>query len=520
MATLREDLNELCLRSIRKQETYMWYMRDEDKRRKSRGDADDHATLLWPEHWSIDPAFNPYKVRKNLDAICASVTKQIQNHTFDPFNPIRLEVPKSKGKKRDVSVFPLVETVIATRVFKSLMLKNQVIMSGNSYAYRSDRSSHDAIKYLSREFQTGLGIYVAEFDFSDFFKSISHDVIRKNAESFGIVWTQTEKDLVWKYLSADLREKDDYQKTSQSPLTMNVGIHLGNSISLFAANIAALEMDRDIERTGVGYVRYADDTILWSEDKDKLEEAVRVLKDSAEKIGVGINESKSKGIRLLGEGSNPHHLERIRAVDYLGYSIGSSNTGLSSNVMKRVKSKISFLIWSNLLKSIIKSGGLNTARISPESDMDYTTLVLQIRRYVYGSMTEQKLDSLIRGTGLRIQFPGLMSNFPLVSDREQLAALDAWMVNEIWNALKIRRAFLLKSGLFLPKFPYSFMKRDLPNLPTRKSNSGAYLNVKLPSFEKIGTAIFQSSKLFGARAVSSGSKSSQYSYSLEAWFSI
>jgi hypothetical protein len=495
----------------------MWYLRDEDRRRAKRGDPESSATLYRPSYWSVDPSFNPYKVRENLDEIVSSVSKRITNHEYRPFNPVRLKVWKSQTKQREVSVFPIVETTIATRLFNSLMLKNQVLMSGNSFAYRNDRTSHDAIKYLSREFQKPMTLYVAEYDFSDFFNSINHDFIRSNIENFGIVWTKTEHNLAWKFLHAELQTEDSYQRYSQNTTVPTKGIHLGNSISLFMANVAALEMDLLIERTGVGYVRYADDTIIWGDSLQRVEEAVGVLKSAAARMGAQINETKSSEIRIFGEDRSNYNLKNISSVDYLGYSLNKSATSLNPKVVSRVKTRISKLIWQNLLKTYIKNDVVAVDRIRPDTDLDFVSLCRQIRRYVYGSMTEQKLESLLLGRSLRIRFPGFMSNFPLVSDRRQLAELDSWMVDEIWKALSLRKRALQMKGLAIPAYPYSLQKRDLLQISNKRNQKGSVIHVQLPSFEKIGTAIFNSSKLFGAAAVSGNSKSGEYAYSLEAW---
>jgi hypothetical protein len=64
-------------------------------------------------------------------------------------------------------------------------------------------------------------------------------------------------------LAAPTLEQSKYT-TSYKPLSQGFGIPQGTSISLFLANVAAYALDRRLETLGVGFVRYADDTIIWS----------------------------------------------------------------------------------------------------------------------------------------------------------------------------------------------------------------------------------------------------------------
>ena len=81
--------------------------------------------------------------------------------------------------------------------------------------------------------------------------------------------------------------------------TREKGVPQGTSISLFLANVAAYPLDRRLERLGVGFARYADDTLIWSDSYAAICEAATSLEEVASDMGVDINFLKSDGISIL-----------------------------------------------------------------------------------------------------------------------------------------------------------------------------------------------------------------------------
>ena len=71
------------------------------------------------------------------------------------------------------------------------------------------------------------------------------------------------------------------------------------------------------------------------------------------------------------------------------------------------------LVWQNLLEPIAR-GGFPSARVAQPLDRDYLVLVMQLRRYLDGDLSEAKIRSLQRKEIRRMQFPGVLAYFPLV----------------------------------------------------------------------------------------------------------
>lgn len=84
---------------------------------------------------------------------------------------------KGDGGKRGVSIFQSPDAVISKLFFNRLLAKNKHRFSSFSYAYRNDRNVHFAIQDIAIDLAQNERTFLAEFDFSDFFGSISHDYL-------------------------------------------------------------------------------------------------------------------------------------------------------------------------------------------------------------------------------------------------------------------------------------------------------------------------------------------------------
>ena len=78
-----------------------------------------------------------------------------------------------------------------------------------------------------------------------------------------------------------------------------------------------------LERLGVGFAVYSDDSLIWSDSYDQVSRAVEILDESAQDMGVSVNLSKSPGVSLLGSlGGRSELTSGIDSVSFIGYKIG------------------------------------------------------------------------------------------------------------------------------------------------------------------------------------------------------
>ncbi|MGX5681161.1 reverse transcriptase domain-containing protein [Schumannella luteola] len=429
------------------------------------------------------------------------MTKKIRGGEWSPNRPGGFQVPKSDGSFRTVSAFEIADEVISRRLFLSLFRKNHALFSGHSYAYSPGLTPHDAIRYISTELRREQRIFVAEYDFRKFFDNVSHEYFWKAARELGAIMSPIERRLLESFLRAPEPYLSPAAKTAKRA-DRTVGIPQGTSTSLFIANLVATELDRSLEKLGVGFTRYADDTLVWGRSYDQILEAVHFLHEASDAIGSPVNVEKSNGVRLLvPAGTKYFEMAATETVDFLGHSVGLRRVSLKREAMLKVKDRVNELLYTNLLKEPL-GGTQNMARVTG-SDRDYVTFIWQLRRYLYGSLSENQVRRFQRGAVPAMSFKGLMSFYPLVDDDEQLRQLDEWIAAQAWLALR-RRAKLLRA--VTPPPTWSISKKALIGLRTRSSVTGKPLDLRLPSVRRIASVISTAVAVHGLAVVGNTSR--------------
>lgn len=506
-----EKLKKRTRELISDHEAYAKWVHDENVRRTERSTrVVDKVQLRVPEAWSAAPGFNPYLVRSRRTNIAHSVTKALKAGSYTPRPPFTFLVPKTGGGDRQVSTFQIADELVSLNVHRSLLKKNFPLLSSRAYAYRYDRGPHDAISYMSSEFTRSKRLFVAEYDFRQFFDTVSHEFIFDRLDDSSMKVTSLEKNIIRNFLQTPILEPRQYGPTASSkPRTK--GIPQGTSLSLFLANLAASELDRTLELLGVGFVRFADDTLIWSSSYERICQAVAALYEASARIGSEINEDKSHGIRIL-TSSSARSVEMSSAahVDFLGHRLDLHSISMKDASVKKIKNRIKELVYTNLLLEPSK-GTQNPGRLTGTNvDRDYLTLIFQLRRYLYGSLSEADLRKFRSGSIPKIKFEGVMSYFPLVNNREELTKLDGWIVTTIWLALRKRARLLKNAGLrVLP--PYGLEKEDLIKFNAQPYNSGHdSMDLRIPSVRRIADVISLAVVTHGLQIVSS--KGPLYSY--------
>jgi hypothetical protein len=136
---------------------------------------------------------------------------------------------------------------------------------------------------------------------------------------------------------------------------------------------------------------------------------------------------------------------------------------------------------------------------------------MQIRKYLFGGLTNVQLRDYVNGKTKRILFKGMMSFYPLVNDETQLKSLDGWLVSVIHRSLALRLRLLQNVGLDRSRmFPFAVAKKDLIS-EFRKRKLGRNRFLEIPSFMLIYKAIELGLKNEGIERVMNPS-SNRYSY--------
>jgi RNA-directed DNA polymerase len=196
-------------------------------------------------------------------------------------------------------------------------------------------------------------------------------------------------------------------------------------------------------------------------------------------------------------------------IEYLGHSIGLRSMTMKPSVVGNIKSHIQNLLFSNLVREPLY-GTQAPQRIHGGLDRDYITFVWQLRRYLYGPLSEQQVRRFQNGQIPPMSFEGLMSFFPLVDDDEILLDLDQWISAQTWLAVR-KRSLLLRSGLAgrAPKM-WDFSRERLIGYRDVSTSTGSAIDLRLPSVRRIASVVRKAIQIYGSGVVGSGSRLYMY----------
>ena len=414
-----------------------------------------------------------------------SLQSKLEAFEYSPRRPVERKIPKLDGGERSVNVYQVADSAVSKMVFESLLRKNLPMMSARSYAYRKDLTAQDAVRYIRSALHDRKRMYVAEYDFSKYFDNISHQHLGEVLEHFFV--SHVERAVIEAFLQTPSSPAQGYAAHGGTKRTE--GIPQGTSISLFLANVAAWRMDRALEDHGVGFVRYADDTLIWSTDYGRLVASVEILETHAAAMEVPINFEKSKGVRLLVANDVKSEMARADYVEYLGYAIKLGSIGLKDSNRHKIQNRIQHLIFDTLLREPM-AGTQSPWRLEGGLDRDYAVAIARLKRYLYGDLSEREVRRYqSRGAPMR-RFKGIMAAFPLLDDDESLRALDAWLLSRLWLAMRKRSALLAShpdiAGL---PAPHGFTPSRLRSFRTVSSKTGETIDLRVPSVRRIARLV-------------------------------
>lgn len=470
------------------------HVENERKRQRSSSPAN-LKVVVKPPHWSQDKKFDPFYVKKHAKTIAYSIANKIKSQTYEPFEPAKNKIAKSSGGYREVAMYQIPDAAISTFFYHRLLRKNKHRFSSFSYAYRDDRNVHFAIQDIAVELSQNSRLFVAEFDFSKFFDAISHQYLFEQFDQNGFFISQEERVVIKAFLKG--RDK---------------GIPQGTSISLFLANLACWKLDKQLEKEGLQFARYADDTIVWSRDYTKITKALDIMSQFSKEIGVALNAEKSEGISILCPNAMKSEFHKSKdKVEFLGYSISIDKVSIKDSSVKKIKREISYILYKHLIQPLNPSP-LKALKI-PANNQDEALLnaICEIRRYMYGNLSEDMLSAYLNGRSNRIFFKGLMSFYPLINDEKQMKALDGWLANAIFKAVRNRSSLLVSHRQ--PRthiFPFNVSRRELLKGCNRTRIHKMRL-LKYPSFLTIYKAMQKGLVEVGIAGVTD-SKANTYNY--------
>ena len=448
-----------------------------------------------PDPWGKDKKFNPFYVNKHKKQIAHSISRKIAGGTYQPNPPEIMEIPKSSGGNRKVTVYQIPDSAVSRLIYLQLLRKNKHRFSSFSYAYRNDRNVHFAIQDISLELAQISRVFVAEFDFSKFFDSIDHNYLFDQFKQNGFLISDQERQVIRSFL-------DNSGK----------GIPQGTSISLFLANLVCWQLDKGLERAGLQFARYADDTVIWSHDYQKIIYAYDIINSFSKKAGVKINAMKSDGISLLCKKDMPSEIaSRKEEIEFLGYAISVDHVSIKKSSVNKIKRQITYILYKHLIQPLLGANLVALEIPANDKDVHMLSAIMEIRRYLYGNLTDQMIANYLNGRSNRIFFKGIMSFYPLINNETQLRTLDGWLITAICKAIRMRSKLLKKWGFNRDNcFPFNVPCKEIASEFKKKRINGKKL-LQIPSFYFIYQALQKGVTDVGVEGVMNPS-SNNYDY--------
>ena len=389
-----------------------------------------------PKHWDIAPEFNPFYVRKRIPQFVHSISARIENGTYQPKPSLHIEIPKNGGGARTIAIAPVADSAVSRWLFRRLLAKNIQKLSSYAFAYRPDRQISHAIEHLQDYIDENPRLFLVEYDFKSYFDSLDHEFLLELLHRKVRVG-ERELAVARALLKARYARESDYKIGRFT--SRKHGIAQGSSLSLFLANLACIELDSELEKTGACYARYADDTIVLCKTYDQATKCAHMLHCQKFDSGTELNLKKSKGISLLSSEPDPE-IRGTESFDFLGHELGIEGTNLSHKTKRKMKVKLSKIIHQHLLLYPTRYDQMSPNRIDLKAriDWDLVTCINEIRLYIYGNMTESQVEGTdpIPADTARL---GVIAFFSSISIGDRFRELDGWLVNALNRAIVERR---------------------------------------------------------------------------------
>ena len=213
-----------------------------------------------------------------------AIREKLLQGTCQPQPVKRVEIPKPGGGERQLGIPTVLDRFIQQAVLQVLQKHWDRTFSEHSYGFRPGRSAHQAVAQAQRNIAEG-GRWVVDIDLEKFFDGVNHD--RLMGRLAQRVRDKRVLKLIRAFLNAGVMEQGLVSPTTE-------GTPQGGPLSPFLSNIVLDELDRELERRGHCFVRYADDCNIYV----RSERAGRRVMESitgfiTKKLKLKVNQAKS-----------------------------------------------------------------------------------------------------------------------------------------------------------------------------------------------------------------------------------
>lgn len=250
------------------------------------------------------------------------IREQLLTGTYQPQPVKRQPIAKRGGGVRELGIPTVLDRFIQQCILQVLQPRFDPTFSEHSYGFRPGRRAHDGVRAAQQYLQEGRQ-WVVDVDLEKFFDRVNHDVLMGRLAQR--IADRRMLRLIRRYLEAgvlaDGITKERHEGTPQ-----------GGPLSPLLANVLLDEVDRELEKRGHAFVRYADDCNVYVQSRRAGERVLEMLRQLYGRLRLRLNEAKSAVARPWGR-------------KFLGYSFwiargGTIRRGVAREALREMKEQI------------------------------------------------------------------------------------------------------------------------------------------------------------------------------------
>ncbi|MCP5088081.1 MAG: group II intron reverse transcriptase/maturase [Rhodobacteraceae bacterium] len=212
------------------------------------------------------------------------IRSQLLKGTYQPQPVKRVEIPKPDGGVRKLGVPCVVDRLIQQALLQVIQKRWDRTFSGHSYGFRPGRSAHQAVAQAQRYVAAGYSI-VIDLDLEKFFDRVNHDMLMARVAER--IADKRVLKLIRAFLEAGVLEDGLINSVDE-------GMPQGGPLSPLLSNLVLDEFDKELERRGHRFCRYADDCNIYVCSLRAGERVMASLtRFLTKKLRLKVNEAKS-----------------------------------------------------------------------------------------------------------------------------------------------------------------------------------------------------------------------------------
>ncbi len=246
------------------------------------------------------------------------IKKSLLEGEYKPSPVRRVEIPKDSGGMRELGIPTVMDRVIQQAISQALTPVFDPHFSESSFGFRPERSAYQAVKKVLKDIHRGY-CYAVDIDLEKFFDSVDHDVLMSRVSRY--VRDKGILRLIGKYLRAGVVVNGRLNRTGK-------GVPQGGPLSPLLSNILLDDLDKELEKRGHRFARYADDlTILVKSERAGHRVMNCISRFLKRKLKVKVNRDKSKVVKAE---------ESL----FLGFAFTRKRLNVSEKSLTRFKSEV------------------------------------------------------------------------------------------------------------------------------------------------------------------------------------